>query len=379
MIFSATIPIAITGRRVGLQHRGIRRYTFWQEFDIRVKSVTSKAAPMVASWDAAFDERLVYRTSRSDWGAYPSDGQQTVRFHEGGYWRQLLQSDVVEGPLSSPVLEAGAFCAAFDRPERNLILSNAPFVSVGRAKPVIKDLSEQVEIVNSMHDDYKSYQSLTEKIEAVGNRFLVVDDTVYVRCGEPMIELSDCIVMDREGNASHLLRVITDKTECTWRAEKTPHRLFPILEFDEAVAAASEPKFDRAFGLDPATGAEFNEKRRPYIASADHLTSLDHRSFRALCEMRRFFKQCDLTDQVDQHRHTSTNTHYRTRLHRLLGEALTDYDNGDAEAFGRIEDLVPSLHAAWHGTYLDTLTEKVITLLDERPIFLPHVPGGPNP
>ena len=289
-----------------------------------------------------------------------------------------MQSDVVDGPLSSPVLDAGAFCKTFDKPERNLFLSDAPLVSVGRGKPVVKDMGEYIDLVHTWHDDNKAYKSLTAKIEAVGNRFLVVDETVYIRCAEPMIELSDCVVMDRDGNASHLLRIITDKTECKWRAEKTPHRLFPLLEFDEALAAAPEAKFDRSFGIDSATGAEFNEIRRPYIANADLLTALDHRSFQAICEMRRFASQCDLTDHVDHYGETAANAE-RTRLHRLLGSALSDYDKGDTEAFGRIEDLLPSLHAAWHGTYLETLTGKVIALIDERPVFLPLVPGGPKP
>ncbi len=378
MIFTATIPIAIRGTRVGFQHRGVRQYTFWQEFDISIKSVRSEAAPLVASWDAAFDERLVYRTNRNEWGAYPSDGQQNVRFHDGAYWRQVMQSDVVEGSLSSPVLDAGAFCEAFDKPERNRFLSDAPLVSVGRGKPVVKDMGEYIELVHAWHDDTKAYNALTAKIEAVGNKFLIVEDTVYIRCAEPMIELSDCIVIDRDGNASHLLRVITDKQACKWRAEKTPHRLFPLLEFEEALAAAPEAKFVRSFGIDSATGADFNEIRRPHIARAELLTGLDHRSFQSLCEMRRFFNQCNETDHVDHHQGTTANAE-RTRLHRLLGAALTDFENGNVEAFGRIEDLLPSLHAAWHGTYLEMLTGKVIELLDERPIFLPHVPGGPKP
>ncbi|MCV9963573.1 hypothetical protein OIU34_16845 [Pararhizobium sp. BT-229] len=378
MIFSATIPVAITGTRVGFRHRGTRRYTFWQEFDITVKSVKSEAAPLIASWDAAFDERLVHRTSRNDWGTYPSDGQQHVRFHEGAYWRQVMQSDVIEGSLSSPVLDAGAFSDAFDKPEWNLFLSQAPLPTVGRGKPVVRDMGEYIELVNSWHDDYKSYNALTAKIEAVGKMFLAVDDTVYIRCGEPMIELSDCVVVDRAGNVAHLLRVSTDKKECKWRAEKTPHRLFPLLEFDEALAAAPEAKFDRDFGVDRATGVDFNEIRRPHIARPDLLTGLDYRSFQSLCELRRFFNQIELTDPVDHHGGTARMAE-RTRLHMLLGAAINDYDKGNAEAFGNIEDLLPSLHAAWHGTFVETLTEKVIALLDERPIFLPHVPGGPKP
>lgn len=377
MIFSATIPVAITGTRIGFQHRGTRRYTFWQEFDIRIKSVKSEAAPLVASWDAAFDERLAFRTSRSEWGAYPADGQQHVRFHDGSYWRQTMKADLMESPLSSPVLDSGAFSDAFDRPERNLLLSQAPLPSVSRGKPVVKDLAEYIELVNARHEDYKSYNSLTASIEAIGKNFLVVEDTAYIRCAEPMIELSDCPVVDRAGNASLLLRVITDEKECRWRAEKTPHRLFPLSDFDEALAAAPEKGFDHNVGLDPA-GVDFNELRRPHIARPDLLTSLDYRSFQALCAMRRFANECGLTDHVDHHAESGPNTE-RTRLHRLLMAAIAEYDEGDVEAFGRIEDLLPLLHEAWHGTYLDMQTGRVIALLDERPIFLPHVPGGPKP
>ncbi|MDW9478938.1 hypothetical protein GOB57_09620 [Sinorhizobium meliloti] len=265
MIFSATIPVAITGTRIGFQHRGMRRYTFWQEFDIRVKSAKSEAAPVVASWNAAFDERLAFRTSRDDWGAYPADGQQHVRFHDGSYWRLAMQSDLVEGPLSSPVLDAGRLSDAFDRPERNLLLSQDPLPLVGKGKPVVRDIGEYIELVNSWHKDYTTYQSLTARIEALGEKFLVVDDLAYIRCAEPMIELSDCLLVDRAGNASLLLRVITDEKESGWRAEKTPHRLFPLSDFDEAMAAAPESGFNRGAGIDPSTGIDFNFSLDLYV------------------------------------------------------------------------------------------------------------------
>lgn len=378
MIFNATLPVVVHGTRIGYEHRGMRRYTFWQEFDVMVPSAKPEAAPIVASWEASFDERLVHRTSRRDWGAYPDDGQQHVRFHNGQYWRQAMQSDLTDAPLSSPVLDAGTFVQAFDRPESNRLLSQAPLPTVGRGKPVVRDIGEYMDLVRSYDDDYEAHEALTAKISRLGEKFLVVEDTVYVRCAEPMIELSDCAVLDRSAKVSLLLRVITDRKECDWRGTKTPHRLFPLSEFDEALAAAAEPGFDRSACIDRATGVDFNEMRRPHIARHDLLTGLDYRSFQALCALRNFANMCDLTDQIGHHGEDGPNAE-RTRIHRQLVATLKEYDGGDAEAFGRIEDLLPSLHAAWHGTFLDMTTAKIMALLDERPIFLPHAPGGPKP
>jgi hypothetical protein len=373
MIIGATIPVAVKGRRIGAQNPGVRRHVFWQEFNLRVRDVMSKDAPLVAAWDAAFDERLSLRTSRKDWGAYPAAGQQNVRYHDGAFWRQAMHVDVVDGELSSPVYDAGAFSEAFERPTNNLMLSSASLPTVGKGKPVVRAVEEYIDLLQSWSDEHKSYEAMVEKIKrGIPNNVLVVDETVYIRCAEPMLELSDCAVLDRDAKCSLLVRVITDPKEIKWRTEKTPHRLFPLSEFDEAMAAAAEAGFAPSLGLDRTTGVAFNEIRRPSIFRPELLTQLDYRSFHALCDMRHFAEECEATEKLDHNLECS-------RLHAQLKAALADYDKGDLGAFGRIEDLVPLLHAAWDGTWMGRHTEKVMASLDERPLFMPQVSRGPKP
>ncbi|MBY3433344.1 hypothetical protein HFN89_04105 [Rhizobium laguerreae] len=373
MIIGATIPVAINGTRVGALHRGIRRHVFWQEFNLRVRSVTSDDAPLVAAWDAAFDERLSLRTSRKDWGAYPADGQQNVRFYDGAFWRQAMHADVIEGELPSPVYDAGTFSQAFDRPARNALLSSAPLPSVGKGKPVVRELGEYVDLVQSWSDEYKAYESIVARLQReIPRNILVVDETVYIRCAEPMLELSDCAVADKYGKVSLLVRVITDPEQCKWRSERTPDRLFPLSEFDEAMAAAPEAGFDPSVGIDKGTGVSFNEIRRPSIFRPDLLTAMDYRSFQAIGGMRTFAAECEMTERVE-------NNLECARLHAQLKAAIAAHDEGDPDAFGRIEDLVPLLHAAWSGTWMDRHTEKVMASLDERPVLMPQVSRGPEP
>jgi hypothetical protein len=372
MIIGATIPVAINGRRIGAQAPGVRRHVFWQEFVLRLRDVTSEEAPLVAAWDASFDERLSLRTSRKDWGAYPSDGQQNVRHYDGAFWRQAMHVDVVEGEPVSRVYDPGTFAETFERPTHNLLLSSAPLPTVGRGKPVVRHIEEYVDLLQTWSEEHKSYQSMVSKFQrGIPNDVLIVDDTVYLRCAEPMIELSDCAVLDREAKCSLLIRVITDPKEIKWRTEHTPQRLFPLSDFDEAMAAAPEDGFDPSFGVDKATGVAFNELRRPSIFRPDLLTHLDYRSFHALCDMRHFAEECERTDRVQHHLECA-------RLNAQLKAAITDHDKGDVEAFGRIEDLVPLLHAAWDGTWMSRHTEKVMASLDERPILMPEVSKGPN-
>jgi hypothetical protein len=377
MIFSAILPVVVHGTRIGHQNPGVRRHAFWQEFDVMVPSVKSEYAPIVASWEASFDERLVFRTSRNDWGAYPDSGEQHVRHHNGKFWRQAMKSDLADSPLSSPILDAETFAKAFDRPENNLYLSDARLPSVGKGKPVVRDIGEYMELVQTYGSDHSANEVRDVKLRGLSEKFLVVEGIVYIECSEPMIELSDCAVLDRQSKASLLLRVITDPKECDWRVEKTPHRLFPLSEFDEAMASASEPDFDESACLDQVTNVNFNEIRRPHIIRHDHLTELDYRSFQALCRVRNFARRCELTDRIDHHRSGGPNAD-RTSLHWKLVSELKSYDEGDVDAFGRIEDLLPSIHAAWHGTFMDMTTAKIIALLDDRPIFLPHSLGGPQ-
>jgi hypothetical protein len=368
MIFSAVIPVTLSGTRPGQGHRGVRRHSFWQELDVRMRSVGPEEAPLVASWNAAFDERLVFRTSRAEWGTYPDDGYQIVRHYDGLYWRRAMNCDlldtIVGGPRSSPIVDAAAFTAAFARPEKNLVLSSAPLATPGPRKPVIRDIRAHLELVQTWGPDHTAHEALLVALANVTRDFILVDDIVYTRCVEPMLELSDCPVTDRAGKCSLLVRVITDREQVKWRAEKTPDRLFPLSDFDEAMTAVAEADFDPAFGVDRDTGADFNEIRRPEIARPDLLTSLDFRAFHALCHMRRFANECDRTERVENHVECAL-------LHRQLTTAIRDYDNGDTTAFGRIDDLIPSLHAAWSGTWMDRITENVIALLDERPVFLP--------
>ncbi|MCS4089625.1 hypothetical protein [Rhizobium sp. BK176] len=373
MIIGATIPVAINGRRVGAQNPGVRRHVFWQEFNLRLRDVTSEDAPLVAAWDAAFDERLSLRTSRKDWGTYPADGQQNVRHYDGAFWRQAMHVDVVEGEPASRVYDAGTFAEMFERPTHNLLLSSAPLPTVGKGKPVVQNLEDYIDLLQSWSEEHKTYQSIVSKLQrGIPNNVLIVDDTVYIRCAEPMLELSDCAVLDKEAKCSLLIRVITDPKEIQWRTEHTPHRLFPLSDFDEAMAAAPEAGFEASFGVDKTTGVAFNEVRRPSIFRPDLLTHLDYRSFQALNDMRLFVEECERTERLDHNLECA-------RLHAQLKAAIADHDKGDVDAFGRVEDLVPLLHAAWNGTWMDRHTEKVMASLDERPLFMPQVSRGPNP
>jgi hypothetical protein len=372
MIIGATIPVAINGRRIGAQNPGVRRHAFWQEFNLRLRDVTSEEAPLVAAWDGSFDERLAMRTNRKEWGAHPVGGQQNVRYYDGAFWRQAMHSDVVEGELASPVYDAGTFAQVFERPTHNLLLSSAPLPTVGRGKPVVRDIEEYVDLLQSWSEEHKSYQSMVTKLQrGIPNNVLIVDDCVYIRCAEPMLELSDCAVLDRDAKCSLLIRVITDPKQVKWRTEKTPHRLFPLSEFDEAMAACPEAGFEPSFGADKATGVAFNELRRPSIFRPDLLTHLDYRAFQALNDMRRFVEECEQTERVEHDLECA-------RLNAQLKAAISEHDKGDVEAFGRIEDLGPLLHAAWDGTWMGRHTEKVMASLDERPLFMPEVSRGPK-
>lgn len=378
MIFTATIPLSVRGtaaRQPGGRNPGSRHHTFWLERDVLIPSVSEADAPQVASWNAAFDERLVYRTSRTDWGAYPRDGEQHVRYHAGRFWRPALRSDIGNSDNASEVVDANAFAASFDRPTENRLLRYGPLTGVRAHRPVVRSPEEFLDRIE-YDAAKKAYDETVRFLDRMPNLFIVVAGTVYTACVEPLIELSDNALGDRDGKFRLLLRVITDERECKWRLEKTPERVFPLHEFDEAMetaAAAADPGYDPAAAVDPTTNTCYDEVRRPRIQRPDLITQLDRRSFQALAFLRRFLETCETIDD-------GTAGPERRRLQLAMTNAIYEHDSGDTSAFGRIEDTIASLHAAWSDRLFSTTwLETAITLLEERPIYLPQNTGGPRP
>jgi hypothetical protein len=284
MKLTAILPFQLSGRVLGDARARVRTHTFWKRLDFIVPTASDNDAPVVMRWNAAYDERhgspITY-VNREEWGVFPVDGQQTVRFHNGGYWRQCMRHDLVGGELASPVLDVNSLEEMFSYPSRNNLIGEHMLPSVSRGKPVVDNETEILGIVDKDHHWSRAID-IELKLEKLSNRLLVVDDTVFIACAEPKIVLSDCARMDRSEKVVRLIRIETDATEIEALERKRPDLVFPATEFDQALEASADE------GYDPALVVEFNEPRRPTVVRADLLPDMDTETFRAVAALRRF-------------------------------------------------------------------------------------------
>ena len=363
MMFTAVMPIALNGvRNAG---GGVRRHTFWKEIDFVIPAVSDADAPVVMYFDAAFDERHRY-LNRAEWGPYPSDGQQVVRYHEGSYWRQCMEYDIAVGELSSRVVDTDAFAASFVRPQVHGLVKGVDMAYVGPRKPTVRD---EAEIVNIVATDlaHQRALSLERRMSELGGSVLIVDDTVYVKCAMPLVAIaSDCVILDSASNFLWLLRVETDPDRIEKMSSKLSGNYAPVTDFDAALADAS-------CGYDQAKNLLFNEHRRPVILRPDLLPDLDVHAWRGVNEMRQFNEDCYTMEIVNFAGPCGV-------AHRSLSMALAAFDAaGPAASTDGVEDSLEECTAAFENEYHGKHLENARGFFDNRPVIVPERREVPRP
>lgn len=359
MKLTAILPFELNGRALGAEQARIRTHTFWKRLDFIVPTAADADAPVVMYWNAAFDDRhdseITY-VNREEWGPYPADGHQVVRYHGGEYWRQCSRFDVVGGDLSSPVLDTAGLEELFTYPERNDLISKGDLPQISRKKQVVADEGELLGIVK--HDLLLSRARIVEEhLEKLGNQLLIVGDTVFIRCGEPKLVLTNCARVDRYGKGVRLLRIDTDATTTARFEEERPTLVFPVSDFEPALEEASD-------GYDRDLARSFNEIRRPTVLRPDLLPDIDIQTYRAIGALRRFH-DFGYAMEITQFANPCSAAHKR------LGNAIRVYDrNLPAVETSQLEECLEECEAAFAGEYYGSLLSEARFNFDARQISL---------
>lgn len=354
MMFTAILPMELNGVR--RQGDAVRRHTFWWETEFTVSVAREDTAPVVMSWNAAFDERHRY-LNREEWGPYPYDGQQVVRHFNGAYWRQCLMTDVMPGDFRSEVLTTASLEAVFTKPTRNDLVNIDGSVVVGPRKPVVRERSEffQGPIAYDLQQVRATQKE--ENLAHLANTLLIVGDTVYRKCAEPVVVLSDSVLLDRQENELRLLKIETDKAVIERLCSKRPDLVVPIMDFDTALQEAPH-------GFDPIASGEFNDIRRPNILRPDLISDIDVNTFRAISHMRIFKEQCFEMEMTQFAGPCGI-------AHRNLIDAFKDFDaNFSQDAVNAIEDCLEECTTAFAREYYGKHLKLARQYFDRRPVSL---------
>lgn len=359
MRLTAILPFELNGVAVGGNR--VRKHTFWKEMDFVIPQVAEDAAPIVISWDTAFDDGQSI-ADQEQWGAFPESGVEEIRYHSGSYWRQCLEFDAVGGPLASRVLDVDGFEATLNRPERHDILIHGGLPVIKRGKETVRDASEIMIVQNDLA--LVNARSLENQLQRLGERLLIVDNTIYLRCREPLISLERHPEGRERGKHPKLLKIVTDDRQISARRYDD---LVPIPDFDTALDESA------CNGRFTSLALELNERRRPTILRPDLLRDLDTPSFRALSALRQFRQTCyDLDMMAFAGPHQSASANMAAALENFFASPFVS-------DMREIEECLDECLAAFAQEPNLYLLEEARDHLDGRAVRIEQVIGKPMP
>jgi hypothetical protein len=202
--------------------------------NIDLTEATETAAPVAVSWNDTPDQ-----SQTSNWGAYPIGGIAHTRWHDGSHWRPLLlaELDASTGPSEPMTFDALLDVTGSKNPYHSFLGNRYP-----HSPPVPKKLPKKLpegEAEDRFGTLTRTQRGATIKLaKEKFERLLLVGDTVYVKCPQPMVV--PFVVVAPNGEGRHLrrfLRIVTNEAEINRAIAASPDNVHPVSAFDEAMTA----------------------------------------------------------------------------------------------------------------------------------------------